>query len=63
MCKFSKENARPGLYLFADDTKLFTSNDFDLQNELNILHNWTVSHQLSLAPAKCEQLTLSRKIL
>jgi len=40
--------------------KMFSSSAPDLQNGLDILHKGTDSRQLSLAPEKCEQLTINR---
>ena len=55
-CTFAHESSR--LYLYADDAKLFSSCPSDLQNALDLVHKWTKNRQLSLAPTKCEQLTI-----
>ena len=46
--------------LFADDAKLYSSNDIKLQSALNLLHTWTLNHQLNLAPNKCFLLKLQK---
>jgi len=56
----ASEDRPPKLYLYADDAKMFSSSAPDLQNGLDILHKWTDSLQLPLAPAKCEQLAMNR---
>ena len=49
-----------GMYLYADDAKLFSNNIGNLQSALNRLSAWLCSRQLNLAPAKCEHLLISR---
>jgi len=57
----ASEDRPPKLYLYADNAKMFSSSAPNLQNGLDILlHKWTDSCQLSLAPAKCEQLAINR---
>ena len=51
-----------GIYLYADDTKLFGVNSILLQENLNFLATWCNDCQLSLAPHKCDHLALSRKL-
>ena len=38
-CTFADESS--GLYLYADDAKLFSSCLSDLQNALDLVHKWT----------------------
>ena len=51
-----------GIYLYADDTKLFSVNSILLQENLNFFATWCNDRQLSLAPHKCQHLALSRKL-
>ena len=48
-----------GMYLYADDVRLFSNNIDNLQSALNRLSAWLCSRQLNLAPAKCEHLHIS----
>ena len=48
-----------GMYLYADDAKLFSNNIDNLQSALNRLSAWLCSRQLNLGPAKCEHLHIS----
>ena len=50
-----------GLRLYADDAKLFSTDQALLQQSINSLHSWTIEHQLSLAPEKCVILDISKK--
>ena len=49
-----------GMYLHADDAKLFSYNIVNLQSALNRLSAWICSRQLNLALAKCEHLHIFR---
>lgn len=49
-----------GISLFADDAKLFSTDEKKLQDSLNCLHSWTTNFQLKLAPHKCFLLTLRK---
>ena len=49
------------IYLYADDTKLFSSDPSELQTNLNIVECFTISHQLTLAPKKCQHLAITWK--
>ena len=51
-----------GIYLYADDTKLFSVNSILLQENVNFLATWCNDRQLSLALHKCQHLALSRKL-
>jgi len=51
------------VYLFADDTKLFhviknRDDQLALQNDLNLLYNWSITWQLSFNKLKCKHLHL-----
>ena len=50
-----------GIYLFADDAKLFSGVPHELQTALDSINAWVNDRQLSLAPSKCEHLTIARK--
>ena len=52
---------RSDIYLYADDTKLFSSDPSELQTNLNIVECFTSSRQLTLAPSKCQHLAITRK--
>ena len=52
--------------LYADDTKLYrkisTPNDcLILQNDINILNNWSVENKMKFHPRKCKVLTVTMK--
>ena len=47
-----------GIYLFADDAKLFSDVPRELQTALDSIKAWVNDRQLSLAPSKCEHLTI-----
>ena len=49
------------IYLYADDTKLFRSDAFELHANINIVECFTSSRQLFLAPSKRYHLAISRK--
>ena len=49
-----------GMYLYADDVKLFSNNVNDLQSLLSRIVIWSRDRQLLLAPSKCEHLCISR---
>ena len=53
------------VYLFADDTKIFRSiNNHDdpkiLQDDLNILQNWSNTWLLKFHPDKCKRMTIEK---
>ena len=48
------------ILLFADDTKLYSTDVNSLQSTLNYLSQWTESRQLKLAPHKCASLQISK---
>ena len=50
-----------GMYLFAGDAKLFSDVPHELQTALDSINAWVNDRQLSLAPFKCEHLTIARK--
>ena len=50
-----------GIYLFADDAKLFSDVPRELQTALDSIHAWVNDRQHSLAPSECEHLTIARK--
>jgi hypothetical protein len=47
--------------LFADDSKLFSTNCDDLQNSMNLISSWLIQYQLVLAPHKCALLKIKKK--
>ena len=49
-----------GIYLFADDTKLFSDVPRELQTALDSINAWVNDRQLSLARFKCEHLIIAR---
>lgn len=49
-----------GIFLYADDAKLYSNNPCILQSALNDVAKWIDRHQLFLAPNKCEHLVISR---
>ena len=48
-----------GMYLYADDAKLFSNNVNDLQASLSRMAIWLCERQLLLEPSKCEHLCIS----
>ena len=52
---------RSDIYLYADDTKLFSSDVSELLTNLNIVECFTSSRQLTLAPSKCQHLAITQK--
>ena len=46
--------------LFADDSKIFSTNPQDLQHAINTSEEWLFQHQLALAPAKCAILKIKK---
>ena len=46
--------------LFADDMKLYSTENSNLQQSLNLASEWTVSRQLNLAPSKCVILQINK---
>ena len=50
-----------GIYLFADDAKVYSSSPTDLQMSLNNIDTFLKSRQLSLAVEKCEKITFSKE--
>ena len=50
-----------GIYLFADNAKLFSDVPRELQTALDSINAWVNDRQLSLAPSKCEHLTVACK--
>ena len=54
-------SANTSICLFADDTKVYSTNQTELQNVLNDIAHFFTTRQLSLAPEKCEQLTICKK--
>ena len=46
--------------LFADDSKLFSTEPLDLQNTIDASENWLSQRQLQLAPHKCAILKISK---
>ena len=48
------------IYLFADDTKLSSTNAIDLQTSVDNVHKFLKSRQLSLATQKCQKITFSK---
>jgi len=49
-----------GMYLYADDVKLFNNNSVDLQHAFNTFSDWLYNRQLNLAPFKCEHSCITR---
>ena len=49
-----------GIFLYADDAKLFSNNPSQLQHALDCFSSWICDYQLCLAPAKCAHLAFSR---
>ena len=49
------------LALFADDSKLYSTNLADLQDSMNQISTWLEQHQLVLAPHKCATLKIKKK--
>ena len=54
-------NIRGDLHLYADDAKVYSCKAQELQNSLNYIISWLATHQLTLAPTKCEHLSIKRK--
>ena len=50
-----------GVYLYADDAKLFSDDNTALQDGLETMTTWASKRQLSLAPSKCEHLAIVPK--
>ena len=48
------------VYAFADDVKLMSKQPTDLQQGLTIVENWAKNWQLTIQPAKSENITFSR---
>ena len=48
-----------GIYLFAYDAKLFSDAPCELQTALDSINAWVNDRQLSLAPSKCEHLSIA----
>ena len=49
------------VYLYADETKLFSSDKSELQLNMNKVESFTNNRQLSLASAKCQYLPIKRE--
>ena len=49
------------VYAYADDLKIVSSNDKDLQNALNIIHEWATEWKLTIQPTKSEYISLLHK--
>ena len=58
--KSNQKSHSTDTYLYADDAKLFGTNTYDVQQALDNLGHWLSSRQLSLSPAKCLHLPVSR---
>ena len=58
-CSTSLQNTG-NIMLFADDTKLYSTNTIHLQSTLDSLSKWTESRQLKLAPHKCHTLQICK---
>ena len=52
-----------GMYLYADNAKLFSNNVNDLQSSLSRIVIWLRELQLLLAPSICEHLCISRSFI
>ena len=48
-----------GIYLYADNAKLFSNNVNDLKSSLSRIAIWLPERQLLLTPSKCEHLRIS----
>ena len=49
-----------GISLFADDTKVYSTNIIELQNSLHSISSWLNKFQLDLAPKKCFNLQIGK---
>ena len=49
-----------GISLFADDTKLYSTNPIKLQHSLTQMDDWLLNRQLKLAPDKCLLLSINK---
>ena len=49
-----------GIALFADDTKVYSTDPIQLQNSLDQMQEWFSSRQLVVAPHKCFHLQISK---
>ena len=49
------------MYLYADDAKLFSNNEAELQGNLDSIVSFTKDRQLSLASAQCQHLAIKRR--
>jgi len=47
------------MYLFADDTKLFSNTSVDIQHVFDKFSDWLHNRQLNLALSKCEHLCIT----
>ena len=56
----SSSNAPTGIRLFADDAKLFSTGEANLQLSLNNLVSWLDDHQLKIAANKCNSICLHK---
>ena len=52
-----------GMYVYADDAKLFSNNVNDLQSSPSRIAIWLCERQLLVAPSKCEHLCISRSFI
>ena len=52
-----------GIYLYADDAKLFSNNVNDLKSSLSRIAIWLRERQLLLTPSKCEHLCISCSLI
>ena len=52
------KHAVSGMFLYADDAKLFSTDSTDLQQSLTGVNTWMEFYQLSFAQAKCQHLPI-----
>ena len=51
------------LFLFADDAKVLSTDNNNLQLSLDLVSQWSASRQLKLAPSKCYSLPISKSFM
>ena len=54
----SSQHSNSGIYLYADDTKVFSIDSTDLETSLDSIQSCMNNLQLQLAPEKCKYLLI-----
>ena len=61
VCMSSSGNTSD-VFFYADDAKLFSHNEAQLQCDLDSLASWLLHCQLFLSPSKCQHLAIAKNL-